>query len=161
MKLYFGADYYPEHWLEERWPEDARLMKEAGFNVVRLAEFAWSKMEPSEGVFDFDWLDRAVEIFHKKGISVILGTPTASPPPWLAYETPEILRVREDGSRLVFGTRRINCPSHPLYRERSRNITTAMAEHYASNPAVIGWQTDNEFGDRCYSGLLHRFSELA
>lgn len=150
MKFYFGADYYPEHWPEERWPEDARLMAEAGFNVVRLAEFAWSKMEPSEGVFDFDWLDRAIWIFHQKGISVILGTPTASPPAWLAHKNPEILRTREDGSRLAFGTRRINCPSHPLYREHSRSITTAMAEHYNSNPAVIGWQTDNEFGDRCY-----------
>ena len=60
--FYYGADYYPEHWPEERWPEDARLMREAGFNVVRLAEFAWSKMEPSEGQYDFDWLDRAISL---------------------------------------------------------------------------------------------------
>lgn len=146
----FGVDYYPEHWPEENWDVDVQLMSEAGFNIVRLAEFAWAKMEPQQGVFDFDWLDRAIRIFHKKDISVILGTPTASPPPWLAHKTPDILRVREDGLRVGFGTRRINCPTHPLYRECSRSITTAMAEHYASNPAVIGWQTDNEFGDRCY-----------
>jgi len=146
----FGVDYYPEQWPEENWEVDAQLMSEAGFNVVRLAEFAWVKMEPEQGVFDFDWLDRAIEVFHKKGISVILGTPTASPPPWLAHKNPDILRAHEDGSRVVFGTRRINCPNHPFYRERSRSITAAMAEHYAANPAVIGWQTDNEFGDRCY-----------
>jgi beta-galactosidase len=146
----FGVDYYPEHWPEERWAIDAQLMLAAGMNVVRLAEFAWVKMEPAEGIFNFDWLDRAIEIFHHQGIAVVLGTPTASPPAWLAQKTPEILRTREDGSRVSFGTRRINCPSHPLYRERSRSITAAMAEHYAANPAVIGWQTDNEFGDRCF-----------
>ncbi|MBE3067385.1 MAG: beta-galactosidase, partial [Chloroflexi bacterium] len=81
--FYFGADYYPEHWPEERWPEDARLMAEAGFNVVRLAEFAWSKLEPREGHFNFGWLDRAIEILSTHGIKIVLGTPTASPPPWL------------------------------------------------------------------------------
>jgi beta-galactosidase len=152
----FGVDYYPEHWPEERWETDARLMREAGMNVIRLAEFAWVKMEPKQDVFDFDWLDRAIEIFHKKGISVLLGTPTASPPPWLAHKNPDILRVREDGLRVGYGSRRKNCPSHPLYRERSRSITTAMAEHFAGNPAVIGWQTDNEFGDRCYCDICRK-----
>jgi beta-galactosidase len=146
----FGVDYYPEQWPEERWELDAQLMSEAGFNVIRLAEFAWVKMEPQEGVFDFDWLDRAIEIFHKKDISVILGTPTASPPPWLAHKNPDILRVREDGLRVAYGSRRKNCPNHPIYRKRSRSITAAMAAHFANNQAVIGWQTDNEFGDRCY-----------
>ena len=146
----FGVDYYPEHWPEERWAIDAQLMLEAGMNVVRLGEFAWVKLEPQERIFDFDWLDRAIEIFHQKGLAVVLGTPTASPPVWLVQKTPEILRAKEDGSRVSFGTRRINCPSHPVYRERSRSITAAMAEHYAANPAVIGWQTDNEFGDRCF-----------
>jgi beta-galactosidase len=152
----FGVDYYPEHWPEERWETDAGLMREAGMNVIRLAEFAWVKMEPKQDVFDFDWLDRAIEIFHKKGISVLLGTPTASPPPWLAHKNPDILRVREDGLRVGYGSRRKNCPSHPLYRERSRSITTAMAEHFAGNPAVIGWQTDNEFGDRCYCDICRK-----
>ncbi len=146
----FGADYYPEQWPEERWPEDARLMAEAGLNVVRLAEFAWAKMEPADGEFDFDWLDRAIQILHEHGISVILGTPTASPPAWLARKHPEILRVRSDGLRVDFGFRRINCPSHPVYREYGRRITSCMAEHYRDHPALLGWQIDNEFGDRCY-----------
>ncbi len=85
---YFGVDYYPEHWPEERWPVDARMMAEAGMNVVRLAEFAWSKMEPSDGIYAFEWLDRAIEILAKHEIRVILGTPTASPPPWLVQSSP-------------------------------------------------------------------------
>lgn len=146
----FGADYYPEHWPEERWEIDAQLMQEAGFNTVRLAEFAWTRMEPREGKFDFDWLDRAIEILYRHNISIVLGTPTASPPAWLVQQYPDILRVREDGLRVHFGSRRINCPCHPIYHRYSCSITTAMANHFADHPAVIGWQTDNEFGDRCY-----------
>jgi beta-galactosidase len=148
--IYFGADYYPEQWPEERWPEDARLMKEAGFNVIRLAEFAWSKMEPSEGKFDFDWLDRALKILHEQGIVALLGTPTASPPPWLMTKHPDIFRVREDGLRVTYGNRCEYCPNHPTYHDHTRRIVTAMAEHYADHPAVIGWQIDNEMGNRCY-----------
>jgi beta-galactosidase len=148
--FYFGADYYPEHWPEERWPIDAQLMAEAGFNVVRLAEFAWSKLEPSEGQFDFDWLDRAIDILHSHSIHVVLGTPTASPPPWLMGKSPELFRVREDGLRVTFGNRREYCPNNPLYHDFTRRIVTEMAEHYADHPAIIGWQIDNEFGDRCY-----------
>jgi len=148
--FYFGVDYYPEQWSQERWPEDARLMAEAGFNVVRLAEFAWSKMEPQGGQYDFDWLDRAISILASRGIQVVLGTPTASPPPWLMSKHPDLFRVREDGVRVTFGNRREYCPNNPLYHEYTRHIVTQMAEHYAHHPAVIGWQIDNEFGDRCY-----------
>jgi len=154
----FGVDYYPEHWPEERWPIDAQLMAEAGFNVVRLAEFAWSKMEPNEGEFDFDWLDRAIAILQSQGISVVLGTPTASPPPWLMSKSPQLFRVREDGLRVTFGNRREYCPTNPLYHDYTRRIVTHMAEHYANHPAVIGWQIDNEFGDRCYcSSCVQKF----
>jgi beta-galactosidase len=146
----FGADYYPEHWPESRWEIDAQLMQEAGFNTVRLAEFAWTRLEPREGQFDFDWLDRAIEILYRHNISIVLGTPTASPPSWLVQQHPDILRVREDGLRVHFGSRRINCPSHPIYHHYSCSITAAMANHYAGHPAIIGWQIDNEFGDRCY-----------
>ena len=148
--FYFGVDYYPEHWPEERWPIDARLMAEAGFNVVRLAEFAWSKMEPREGQFDFEWLDHAISILQSQGIRVVLGTPTASPPPWLMSKSPELFRVREDGVRVAFGNRREYCPNNSLYHEYTERIVTKMAEQYADHPAIIGWQIDNEFGDRCY-----------
>jgi len=148
--FYFGVDYYPEHWPEERWPIDAQLMADANFNVVRLAEFAWSRLEPVEGQFDFDWLDRAIEILHSQGIRVVLGTPTASPPPWLMSKSPQLFRVREDGLRVTFGNRREYCPNNSLYHEHTQRIVSKMAEHYAAHPAVIGWQIDNEFGDRCY-----------
>jgi beta-galactosidase len=147
----FGVDYYPEHWPEERWPIDAGLMKAAGFNVVRLAEFAWSRLEPEDGRFDFDWLDRAIEVLAAHGMRIILGTPTASAPPWLLQHNPDIFRVLETGLRQTYGNRRNYCPNHPTYHEYTRRITTRMAEHYCNNPHVIGWQTDNEYaqGDRC------------
>ena len=148
--FYFGVDYYPEQWPEERWAIDARLMAEAHFNVVRLAEFAWSKMEPVEGQFDFEWLDRAIGMLQSQGMKVVLGTPTASPPPWLMRKSPELFRVREDGARVTFGNRREYCPNNDVYQEHTQRIVTAMAERYAGHPAVIGWQIDNEFGDRCY-----------
>lgn len=148
--FYFGVDYYPEQWPRARWGVDARLMAEAGFNIVRLAEFAWATMEPLEGQFDFSWLDDAIAILAEQGIRVILGTPTASPPPWLMHQAPEVFRVREDGIRLTYGNRREYCPNNPSYQEHSRQIVSQMAAHYANHPAVIGWQIDNEFGDRCY-----------
>jgi beta-galactosidase len=146
----FGVDYYPEQWPEARWPTDAQLMAEAGFNIVRLAEFAWSRLEPQPGVFDFDWLDRAIAVLAGRGIRVILGTPTASPPPWLMQSHPDLFRMNEQGHRLTFGNRREYCPNHPLYHDSTRAIVSAMAEHYAQHPWVVGWQIDNEFGDRCY-----------
>ncbi|MCD6291142.1 MAG: beta-galactosidase [Anaerolineae bacterium] len=146
----FGVDYYPEHWPQERWETDARMMQEAGINTVRLAEFAWSYLEPQPDHFDFDWLDRALDILHVHGIQAVLGTPTASPPPWVMATYPDAYRVLPSGQRQTYGNRREYCPNHPGYRERSRIITQAMAEHYANHPAVIGWQIDNEFGDRCY-----------
>jgi len=147
----FGVDYYPEQWPEERWALDARLMAEAGINTVRLAEFGWAKMEPDPGLFNFGWLDRAIEILAAQNIQIVLGTPTASAPPWLYQRHPDAFRVLESGDRQTYGHRRYNCPNHPAYREYSMRITTRMAEHFAQHPAVIGWQIDNEFaqGDRC------------
>lgn len=149
-KFRFGADYYPEQWEESRWEQDAALMQAAGFNVVRLAEFAWAKMEPSENQFDFDWLDRAIGILSAHGIDVVLGTPTASPPPWVMAQDPSLFLTDADGKRRTYGVRREYCPSHPLYRQHSARIVRALAQHYKDNPAVIGWQIDNELGDRCY-----------
>jgi beta-galactosidase len=148
--FYFGVDYYPEHWPVERWEEDARLMAEAKFNVVRLAEFAWSKIEPEEGRFDFDWLDRAISIMASHGIKVVLGTPTASAPPWVMSKGEHLYLVTADGRRLTYGNRRKYCPNSSLYRQYSRSIVERMAEHYKDNLVVVGWQIDNEFGSRCF-----------
>jgi len=144
--MLIGVDYYHEHWPRDRWETDARLMKEAGFNVVRLAEFSWINMEPEEGRFEFGWLDEAVTLLGRHGIRVILGTPTAVMPAWVARKYPETLRQQPDATRIVWGGRKHNCFTSGAYRLLSERITRAMAEHFASSPHVIGWQTDNEFG---------------
>jgi len=144
--MLIGVDYYPEHWPRDRWETDAKLMKQAGFNVVRLAEFSWINMEPEEGQFEFGWLDEAVNLLGRHGIGVILGTPTAVMPAWVARKYPETLRQKPDGTRIVWGGRKHNCFTSGAYRLLSERITRAMAEHFASSPHVIGWQTDNEFG---------------
>lgn len=144
--MYIGVDYYPEHWPEDRWEYDVQLMKQAGFNIVRLAEFSWAKLEPREGEFDFAWLDRAMALFAKYDIYVILGTPTAVMPVWCARKYPETLAMKADGTRIIWGGRKNNCFSNGTYRLLSERITRAMAEHYKETPNLVGWQTDNEFG---------------
>ncbi len=154
MPFRFGVDYYPEHWPEERWPIDARMQREAGFNTVRLAEFAWSRLEPAAGTFQFDWLDRAIDVLAGEDIQVVLGTPTAAPPAWLIEQDPTILPVDETGKRMGFGGRRHYCPTNQGFHAATERIVTAMARHYADHPSVIGWQIDNEYGGnntaRCY-----------
>lgn len=145
--MYIGVDYYPEHWPVSRWSKDVTLMKKAGFNVVRLAEFAWKTMEPEEGRFDFAWLDDALALLKKNGISAILGTPTGVMPAWCARKYPETLATEKSGQRMVWGVRKNNCYTSGTYRLLSERITTAMVENFKKTPNVIGWQTDNEFGD--------------
>lgn len=146
----FGVDYYPEHWPQERWFRDAQLMEELGVNTVRMAEFAWSFMEIGPDEYDFAWLDQAIDILSQHGIQVILGTPTGSPPPWIFAMYPDMYRVKASRRRAQYGGRRDYCPSHKSFIERCEHIITAMANHYAKNPNVIGWQTDNEFSRLCY-----------
>jgi beta-galactosidase len=152
--LLFGVDYYPDQTPEHLWEEDAAAMAAAGVTNVRIAEFAWALMEPREGSFDFRWLDRAVGILHAHGISAILGTPSAAPPPWLTQKYPEVLMVNAQGVTLSPGSRRFTCPTNATYRRLSDAIATEMAKHFASTPGVIGWQIDNELtlgeSARCY-----------
>ncbi len=152
MKL--GVCYYPEHWPEERWPEDARLMRQAGLSLVRIADFAWVAMEPKEGEFSWDWLDRAIDVLAGEDLQVVLCTPTASPPPWLCRAYPDILPVDAQGRRRRFGSRRHYCPNNSTYHQHTQRIVTAIASRYGSHPAIAGWQVDNEFGchdtARCY-----------
>ena len=146
----FGVDYYPEHWDRARWAADARLMKEAGFNVVRMGEFAWAALEPEEGKWDFDWLDNAVGLLAGQGMDTVLGTPTAAPPKWMMDRYPDIYPRDMYGRVKGFGNRRHCCFNSPSFREQSRRVVTAMAGHYRDNPHVIGWQIDNELMGRCY-----------
>jgi beta-galactosidase len=112
-----------------------------------MAEFAWAKMEPSEGLYDFEWLDEAIEILGKKGIKTVLGTPTPTPPIWIIEQNPEILPVNLQGQSMGFGGRHHNCQSNETYRNHIRRFVRVMANHYKDNPHVIGWQIDNEFGN--------------
>lgn len=142
-----GVCFYPEHWPRERWEPYARQMRELGISYVRIAEFAWAKMEPRPGEFDWEWLDEAVEVLGAAGLKVVLCTPTATPPAWLVRAHPEILPVDREGRVREFGSRRHYEPASEVYRAESRRITTALAERYGQHPAVVGWQTDNEFAD--------------
>lgn len=151
-KFIYGADYYPEAWSESQRINDAKMMQAAGINFVRMGEFDWVKMEPEEGHFDFSWLDHALEILSAHGIHAVLGTPTASPPAWLYAKYPDIAAVGADGTRYRFGSRRDYCLHSPHFLEATRQIVTALAEHYKNNPAVIGFQIDNELGNPyCYN----------
>lgn len=147
MSIFFGVDYYPEHWPRERWETDASMMREMGLQVARLGEFSWARFEPRMGEFHFEWLDEAIEILGKNGISTVLGTPTAAPPAWIIEQNPEILPVDSDGLVKSFGGRHHDCQSNPAYREHVGRLVTAMAGHYRDNPDVIGWQIDNELGN--------------
>ena len=144
--MLIGADYYPEHWPRERWPHDARMMQEAGLRVVRLAEFAWNRLEPEEGRYDFAWLDEAMGHLGKRGVRVILGTPSATPTAWQVAKWPDLLPVLADGRTFPFGIRRHYCPRHEGYIDACRRMAAAMAAHYGRSKQVVGWQIDNEFG---------------
>ena len=142
--LLLGSAWYPEQWPESRWESDLTLMQQAHLHVVRVGEFAWSSLEPSEGKFDLDWLERAINLAGKHGIYTVLGTPTATPPAWLTARYPETLRIDENGHRDEHGNRLQYNWSNPKYREMSRIIATKLAERFGHNPYVVGWQIDNE-----------------
>jgi beta-galactosidase len=151
--FHFGAAYYPEHWDAATRKDDARNMAKAGFNVVRLAEFAWDRMEPQEGKFDFSFFDKAIATLAKEGVQTLLCTPTAAPPRWLTLKHPEVLRIDVNLVPQQHGSRQHACTTHPLFRAYSQKITRAMAAHFKNNPHVVGWQTDNEL--HCHFSECH------
>ena len=160
--MQLGVCYYPEHWPDSKWESDARRMAEMGIARVRIAEFAWSRIEPGPGRYQWDWLDHAVETLVRHGLEIVIGTPTASPPKWLVDLHPEMLPVARDGSVMQFGSRRHYDISSAVYREHCARIVEEMARRYGRHSSVVAWQTDNEFG--CHSTLpsytqaaLHRF----
>ncbi len=143
--LSFGAAWYPEQWDESKWETDADRMRDFGIDVVRMMEFAWAVLEPRKGQYDFSLFDRAIEILSKRGIGVILGTPTATFPSWLLDEG-EVLQLSRSGKRRDYGTRRMGCFNSPAYRDASARIVGACAGHYGKDERVLGWQVDNEVG---------------
>ena len=143
--ILLGAAWYPEQWPESRWDADLSLMEAAHVHVVRVGEFAWSTMEPTEGDYQFGWLDRAIAMAAKHHIAVVLGTPTAAPPAWLTQKYPETLAVDENGRRAEHGNRQQFSFADRKYRELAHDIVERMAIRYGHNPNVVGWQLDNEY----------------
>lgn len=142
--LYLGAAYYPEVNYFETLDEDIKYMLKAGLNVMRLGEFAWSVMEPTEGSYDFEWLKKVVNKLYENGIYSILCTPTNTPPIWLTRKHPEILRRDDDGRDATHGGRGHGCPNSPVFNKYVNKIVTKIGQTFANHPAVIGWQIDNE-----------------
>ena len=173
MPPYLGCAYYPEDWPEEEMERDAAKMADAGITVARVAEFAWSRMEPAEGEYRFDWLHRVVDTLAAHGVATVLGTPTATPPIWLSQQHPDVMAENENGRRSQHGGRRHCCSNNPHYRAASARIVEAMAKEFADDENVIGWQIDNEIyagGSGCFcpecakkfnASLKERFGEIA
>lgn len=152
VKRALGVCYYPEHWPEAQWAEDAARMAQTGLTWVRIGEFAWSRMEPKPGRIDFGWLDRAIATLGAHGLKVVLCTPTATPPRWMVEKYPDMFALDKEGRVRGFGSRRHYCFSHRGYRAECARIVGLMAERYGANRHVAAWQTDNEYG--CHDTTL-------
>lgn len=144
-QLMLGVCYYPEQWPEEMWEDDMIRMRETGISLIRVGEFAWSIFEPSEGNYQFKDFDYMLRLAHKHGLKVIIGTPTATPPAWLTEKYPEVLNATIEGHSLHHGLRRHTNYTSTTYHRLSAAITEQLVMHYKDNPAVVGWQLDNEF----------------
>lgn len=157
-KLLYGGDYYPEQWLDmpEILKQDIEYMKKANINVVSLGVFAWSALEPREGVYEFDWLRNILDNLYENGISVILSTPSAARPKWLADAYPEVLRVNADRTRNLFGGRHNHCYTSPAYRRAVYRIDRKLSEEFGNHPAVILWHISNELSGECHCPLCQK-----
>lgn len=153
-----GCCYYPEHWPREQWEVDAQLMKDSGLSWVRIGEFCWSRIEPKPGLFEWQWLDDAIDVLGQAGLKVVMGTPTATPPRWMLTKWPDMLAVDRDGQLRKFGSRRHYCFSHPGYLSESVRIAELFGQRYGKHPSVVAWQIDNEYG--CHD-TIHSYSSNA
>lgn len=154
-KLLYGGDYNPDQWLAypEVLKEDLRLMKLANCNCVSLGIFAWSALEPEEGVYTFKWLDKVMDDLADNGIFVILATPSGARPAWMAAKYPEILRVNADRKRILYGRRHNHCYTSPIYREKTQKINRLLADRYKNHQALLLWHVSNEYGGECHCEL--------
>ena len=152
--MLLGVDYYPEQWDASMMEADMDRILELGCNVIRIGEFAWHRMEREEGKFDFSYFDGVIAMAKAKGLKVIFGTPTATPPAWLIHKHPEILAQFQDGTPRAFGGRHVACYSNRDYLDHCRTIITQLASHYKDESAIVAWQIDNELGhegsDQCW-----------
>ncbi len=150
-----GGDYNPDQWIDtpEILDEDMRLMNLAHVNSATVGIFSWSMLEPEEGVYNFEWLDKLLDKLHENGKDVILATPSGARPVWLSQKYPEVLRVEESGIRNEYGVRHNHCLTSPIYREKVRNINTLLAQRYKDHPAVKMWHISNEYCGECHCEL--------
>lgn len=139
-----GVYYYPEHWDPSQWERDLKQIRELGFDFVHYAEFAWAQLEPSEGVYDFAWLDKAVDLAARNGLKVIMCTSTATPPVWLVRKHPDVLIEHEDGTKMDHGARQHPSVSNSFFRAYSLKMIDRLAMHYGKDKRIMGWQLDNE-----------------
>ena len=158
--MLLGVDYYPEQWDSSLMDNDMDTMLEMGCNVIRIGEFSWHLMEKTEGQYDFSFFDKVIAKAKEKGMKVILGTPTATIPAWLAHKHPDILSEFEGGKKRTFGGRHVYCFNSPVMYHYSEKIIRAMVTHYRDEEQVAAWQIDNEIGhegsDICYCPQCHK-----
>lgn len=139
-----GAYYYPEHWDESQWDRDLKKIADMGFEFTHFAEFAWAQLEPKKGVYDFEWLDKAVALAAKHNLRVVMCTSTATPPVWLVRKHPDILITHEDGTTMDHGSRQHASFSNEYYRQYAQKMIAELARHYGQDNRIMGWQLDNE-----------------
>jgi len=144
--ILYGADYNPEQWPEAVWLDDMRLMKLANVNMVSINIFSWALLEPAPDRYQFDRLDRIMDMLGENDIAADLATATASPPTWMSRLYPDILPVTRDGKRLSHGSRQHYCPNSPSFRRKSAELVRRLAERYHAHPALIMWHVNNEYG---------------
>lgn len=154
-KMLHGGDYNPEQWLHmpEILEKDIEYFKKANINEVSLGIFSWSMLEPEEGVFDFEWMEKIIDRLYENGISTILATPSGARPKWMADKYPEVLRVDSERRRHLYGTRHNHCYTSPVYREKTRIMNMELAKRFGSHPGVIAWHISNEYGGECHCPL--------
>lgn len=149
-KISYGGDYNPEQWPEEVWQEDMKMLEMAGIDTVTLNVFSWASLQLSDDVYDFERLDKIIDLVSSKGMKICLATSTGAHPAWMAKKYPEILRTDFQGRKHKFGGRHNSCPNSSVYRKFSAKLAGKLAERYGQNPAIIGWHISNEFGGDCY-----------
>ena len=157
-KFLHGGDYNPDQWLDrpDILERDVEMMREAHVNCVSVGIFAWARLEPEDGVYDFTWLDEVIDRLWKNGIHVDLATPSGARPAWMAQKYPEVLRVTPLHQKKHFGERHNHCLTSPVYRKKVHDINTALAERYGKHPAVIMWHLSNEYGGECHCELCQQ-----
>lgn len=148
--IMYGGDYNPDQWPEEIWPEDMKLFKKAGINIVTVPVFSWAKLQPNEETYDFTWLDRILDLVAENGMYACLATSTAAQPAWMSKKYPEVLPVDINGRKRTHGARVNFCPNSKVYRSFSVKLAEKLAERYKEHPALLVWHISNEYGNYCY-----------